>query len=218
METLDLKTNQNEKVKNAIDRLRDLDIGFQSKIVVLLTYKKIKPVGQIGWLADRASLPEEERKQRNKDDIEKMENILNDLGLIWILNQGEWNGYDQFHFDFSLEKEVLDQFIEVHDDATLSTVERQRKYGEFFGFPPTAIDAWSAGHEFLLKNFDEIHHDAIDPEIKRFVEHLQLFRLSKAHWKEELEYYKKYAEVIKQIDPKLWEMIQSEKPGRPVIS
>ena len=73
--------------------------------------------------------------------------------------------------------------------------------GKLYGFPNTAIEAFIEGEEALVSvDFKELPDDIKREDYMAFAG----FRLSKKHWREELETVKKWAEDIKQADPSLY--------------
>lgn len=82
--------------------------------------------------------------------------------------------------------------------------EDTERFGELMGFPKAAIEAYSSGEDALLSQDEE-------REMLGFDNILFPFRLSKKHYKEEIEYLRKCYQCLLDQTPYLLDELFSEK-------
>lgn len=79
--------------------------------------------------------------------------------------------------------------------------------GRLYGFPESAVVAYEqfvrSGSEEMLIDRSELPEDLLKQDVMAFAQ----FVLSKAHWREELETAKRWAEEVKRVSPSIYDSI-----------
>jgi hypothetical protein len=101
---------------------------------------------------------------------------------------------------------VLEQMraLNTHPHTRHSAAWHQT-YGTLLGFPKSAIDAFIHHKEGMVRAPEEIRHT----ELGAFYDSIGAFRLSKAHWREEIKTVEKWMESIRTVSPELLEHLLS---------
>jgi len=163
---------------------------------ILLTVEGFKPAAMIELsYPPRATFP---RKEFHKK-ISDLRKILQKLGLSYRLqinypkDAREVTRYSYVAKDRKKLKKI------IAADTERNIRKRRLQLGALLGYPTTAIEAFANG-----KAIDRLPAIAAKKKESKFIN----FRLSR-HWRKELQYVKRRAELIKQIAPELYKRITS---------
>lgn len=162
------------------------------RAAVALTFEGIKPVSEIDMWKEFAVSEQEFEDSKKR--------LLADLSLIGIFYKKEDPEYDSCEsYLIAKRKEDLDKV------SQLSTEDLKKYYfeiGKLFGYPQTAIEAFVA--EDTL-SFDEI--EKMSSEDRLILRHFINLALSKKHWREELDIFKKEFVSIERYMPNFYERV-----------
>lgn len=194
-----------EGVDSKPEQLRDIfsEIEYEEIITdvdraaIVLTFEGIKPVSEVSLYREFAQNPEEfeDHKKRILDNLSK-------LGLFWK-EEKESQGEDfLISFLIAKKKEDLDRMNELITRGNEPTSQYYLEVGKLFGYPDTAVNEFSESDNLL---FDEM--DQLDAEGQLILRHFINLRLSKKHWKEELEVIKNNCLLIKKHMPSFYERV-----------
>lgn len=146
------------------------------------------------------------KSKENAAALEKIRNLFRTFGFFFTEGMRQ---YPIFYLarTKSEAKELKRLFERVTDEKNC-----YKRLGELSGFPPTAIEAYGKyideGSPIDGDSVVTIEHKNLPEEIKkRDWFNFTQFRLSRNNWREELETSKRWAEVTKLLDPKLYEII-----------
>lgn len=205
-----------------VERLERLPMGDSSKFDILLVWRGDK------LATDARVILAPWNKGEKRPDItgEEKEKILDEakstfqaMGLSFVEGAEEDHDPETGWLSGGIEKEFyispdrdnaekLQKNWQENDE-----VKNSREIGKFYGFPPTAIEAYGQffeqGFRKGFKNREmTIEQEELPTEIQDqdFMAFAQ-FRLSKENWSEELETAKRWAEEIQNVDPALYERI-----------
>ena len=162
-------------------------LNDQEKLILLLTLIGEKPAAYHGLQVKFG--PEQESDERKFiAEREFLTNWLEKAGLIFSTKEEIVSGENGplakvLHFNIARDKTSLDRLNNVHGKSEM---------GLALGYPATAVEAFSKGQEFLVKD-EELPFDIRCSEAMDF----SFFRLSKEHWAEEFETIKRWQGAIK---------------------
>jgi hypothetical protein len=201
---------QNTIEQNKIlDTIDSLNCYNPAKIDLLLASEGLKPATDVvlgTWqkpLNDTYNLVEEKKK---------FEDVCN---LLKLYKSDFYQHEDQpelMSVYVSANQEKLTEIVSEHvkNNYAHNKAEDSKDIGALLGFPETAVRAFSLGEDQLLPlgehDYVGIPEDIVKKEYMAFCS----FRLSKAHWEEELETVKKWAECIKRVHPELYKKYVTE--------
>jgi hypothetical protein len=203
-----------EKKESAdIERMENLDfLGTQDRMNLILTYLGEKPTSEIEIVYDsKKPLAELQEVLSRKEDLERN---LNAFGLRFKILEREKtdeDGFDRKEFQFLVGKEEknlgeLEKALLAKDD---------KKIGKLFGYPETAVEAFSKGWDKILDEkewWQELSEKERNDLLQEGVLNFRNFALSKEYWREELETVRKWQSIIKEKAPKLYQEMIKEKP------
>lgn len=191
--------NQKEELtKEAIKEIENLDfIDNQSKVDIILTYKKVKPSSKVELFFKPGYESYSERDF--KANIDKVERIFKDLSLRYVLEISEEEK------DFRVAVFYIGKDIECRDRIKNAFGEKDNdkkdlNAGNELGYPPTAIEGYRSGK---IKKFDSLPEEVRNSEYVKFLN----FLLSEDHWEDELKAVKERANALKEISPELYRKI-----------
>lgn len=220
----DLKKSREQVVKQnlagikeeKIKTIENLPLEDCKKIEMLLVLAGAKPATEIEiypkdihplskeWL----KMDKTEREEIDPQRVKEFEEILKKLGLLYevsdleivktgslIDEKGQERQINLARIDILIAKErqsldLLKKAYETKDDEM---------FGRAYGFPETAIEAYKKGEHFGAMDLSE-------EERKKNKEALAFcgFRLSKDNWREEIKIGEKWAKIIKNLSPELY--------------
>lgn len=220
----DLKKSREQVVKQnlagikeeKIKTIENLPLEDCKKIEMLLVLAGAKPATEIEiypkdihllskeWL----KMDKTEREEIDPQRVKEFEEILKKLGLLYevsdleivktgslIDEKGQERQINLARIDILIAKErqsldLLKKAYETKDDEM---------FGRAYGFPETAIEAYKKGGHFGAMDLSE-------EERKKNKEALAFcgFRLSKDNWREEIKIGEKWAKIIKNLSPELY--------------
>lgn len=151
--------------------------------------------------------------------VHTMNTALIDAGFETVVSKEHpapecsvWDSGKMVHQDrrvdiyFSNSKEHAQRLHSIYAnlEGTERTSTADAEIGKLYGFPMSAIEAYSTGETFGRKQLpEEIKHQ--DYVL------LTPFAPSSAHWREELQIVKQWADALKQYVPQLWKAFVEEK-------
>jgi len=225
-ENFKIESNK-DKEKVDIEEIENSHFLFtQDRMILILTYIGEKPATKIEFSYI---------EQRPYDDLnkvtlerEKLERLLKKLGLKFkiikriMVNE---NGFEKITFEFLISKdekkiEELEKAINEKDE---------RKMGELYGYPKTAVDAYVKSMRILKEDrkdemdillesifdrkkwFDSLSEEERSKLIKEGVLSFQTFTFSKKHWGEELDFVRRWQSIIREKAPRLYQEIIESK-------
>jgi len=211
-ETEELKEIETEEERETIERMENLSLGNQDKMNLILTFLGEKPTSEVEIDYD-SKIPfiELEDALAKKENLEKN---LSDFGLKFKILERERidkDGFEHKNFQFLIGKD--EEKIKQLEGAILD--EDVKKQGILFGYPGTAAEAFSKGikelfiHEDWWQTLSEKEKGDIS---KEGILNFKNFQFSKKHWREELEFVRRWQGVIKEKAPKLFQEITKDKP------
>ena len=211
-ETEELKEIETEEERETIERMENLSLGNQDKMNLILTFLGEKPTSEVEIDYDsKIPLVELEEVLAKKENLEKN---LSDVGLKFKILERERtdeNGFDHKNFQFLIGKN--EEKIEQLEKAILD--EDVKKQGILFGYPESAVEAFSKGikelfiHEDWWQTLSEKEKEDIS---KEGVLNFKNFQFSKKHWRKELETVRKWQGITEEKAPKLYQEITKDKP------
>lgn len=179
---------EKEKEKSFVERIEKLDFWDDQRTNLILSWKGLKPANDfiIGF----------KYPARSDTELESLcvqtEELFSDLGLLYVRNN-----------NFQHDDEGMRNYFIAKNKENLTAIQNSdyekranaEQTGRLLGFPQTAIEAYIQGDEFLMRTEDF-------PTGIRREEYMAFlsFRLSKAHWQDEIFIIKKWAEEIKNTD------------------
>ena len=214
--------NEAEKEKRDIKIIEKLPLGAQDRMELALTYFGEKPSAtiDINYYEERPYVELSEVLSKK----ELLEKNISNIGLDFkAVETGkiDQNGFEHKGFQFFIGKnaDVVEQI------QTAWFMKDEEKTGVLLGYPKTAVEAFSKrtkerklgetmfDKKAWWKSLSEKERKEISED--GFLNFLD-FRLSKEHWKEELETVKKWQKKIKEKTPKLYKEIIERKPAKPL--
>lgn len=203
-EEQDISQLEVEKQRELVSLIESLPTQDELRVDLILAWKGLKLATEVGiFPADDKENSREELKARAEDLFKKMGlrfSMLED-GLhhdITHMKDGA------IRYAVSKYQEKLDELKELLKDP----IHHQKELGIIYGFPATAVEAFAEKKKGIF--FKDLPEEIKNQDFAAF----HGFRLSKDHWREELETNKKWAEVIKEIAPDLYYKLVSEYQAR----
>lgn len=197
-ETFPQPTNPLEAEKALIEKVERLDCYDSEKVDLLLVYKGLKRASEVTLLKYfEEKTPEEQREKARKEFI----SICDDMQLVWEQFQNTIEGYEDT-INFFVAKTRAD--LTAISSADYKDNENSLDTGLILGYPRTAVEAYVRGQENLIP-IAEIGQFIPEELSKKDFMAFVTFRLSKEHWREELETAKSFADCIQKIDPALYD-------------
>lgn len=194
----------------SLEDVQSVGIGWQGKLEVFLAACEIKPATQLSLFV---------LDSQDQIDIEK---IFTDLGLHHIIAkeeatnpqdgdpQGIFLDYIVSHSESHLNR-AKEAFLNLSRDGE----DNEAVFGLAMGFPESAVhnfqqtrnrdDSETAHQELFLSSQEE--KELLTAEESAFT----FFRLSKAHWKEELAWVHDIIDATKKYAPKIYAGNMEEK-------
>ncbi|MBP6883856.1 MAG: hypothetical protein KBC06_01330 [Candidatus Pacebacteria bacterium] len=174
--------------KEILENLHKIPIVDYQKKNLILVWRKLKRGSDFSVKGD-------------VDEKEVLE-ILKKAGLFAKFVPTRVSGYKDCYFAQS--EEDVDTLIRLDDEH--DQTDAMIQLGKVYSFPDTSIAGYISsdgeGKEGFMLSLKE-ESEKIPAELKPFL----AFRLSKDHWREEMEIGKKWAEEIKFVDPELYRRI-----------
>lgn len=205
-----------QRFKKALENLEgeNIQLDTQEKIALLLTCEGLKPASLVEWSGQDISKENTNLRTREEElAIEEIKTTLVNLGLHFdILETVMKVSEDEYRrmTDFAVSKDQ-DKVSSVIDWVRKNEEENRDIYninhqesGRNFGFPETAIEAFSGGSKFVLHP-NNLPIEIRETELGRFILGTSLFAFSKEHFQEELKVYESWMNRIKEISPQLYD-------------
>ncbi len=206
---------EKEGKREIIEEIENIPLPPDQKMELFLAFIGEKPVSSLGILyeSDKARPGEREEFIRKKNQIEQ---CLKKTGLYFEIEERrevEATGVERLKLDFLVarEKKAIDELKEAQEKQDYVTM------GRLFGYPETAVQAFKKGMEtermedFVIVNekewFETLPEEEKKPLSQEGVLDFLIFRLSKEHWREELEVLRKWQRQIQTQAPKLYREI-----------
>lgn len=202
-------TPEEEKVLEEIEKL---GLNREAKEYTMLVWKEMKPAAQFSL---NHFTSREERD--NPTAYENVEKLFDMLGIQHMRTTSETSGSTReggnlvpcifYKNSYLIAKQENDLLYLAEHLGKEESVEETRKLGKILGYPETATEAWLANDRSKT-----ILHEAVEePELlTQDYMAFRKFRLSKEHWKEEIQTLQKWADEIKRLDPVLYEKIVAD--------
>lgn len=192
--------HQMERMRGGVDALLSADIPDQYKILALLAASGVKPASE--W-----DIPYRE------DSKARIEYALKSFGVPYTAEIVTNHGGQYVHFSIARDAVVLEQLQALHGTPhTKHSAAWHERYGALLGFPRTAV------HSFLhhLDKGSVYAPDEIkNTDVGKFIDLLGGFRLSEAHWRQEIETVHKWMAVIHDMSPEYLKYLLSKPHHRP---
>lgn len=144
--------------------------------LVLAGYKPVSEVASGHWIdvpGGRRTVP---------DDPELVGAFLQELGLAYHLSNFDDHATDAV---VAVTPELVEQYMESSGSSAIGTL---------FGYPASAVRAFAVGESNLLSHKEQERYEAEAGLPEVFV----MFRLSRKHWRDELNVVKKWYEVLRE--------------------
>lgn len=196
-----------ENRKDLDKQLEELPFSDDYRADVILAAAKLKRAAELPVKLPLESTPDERERI-----VRRTQQVLHTIGLRTARGDrvrtphmyGE--GPVLFAARTQNDAEALAE-LDIKRAAEGDTLENMRAEGEFYGYPKTSVEAYCKAetenaHDLLLRD-QELPNEIKEQGLRPFLN----FRLSKQHWREELETVRTWAETIKQRAPKLYERI-----------
>jgi len=225
-ENFKIESNK-DKEKVHIEQIENLDfLVTQDRMILILTYLGEKPVSKIEiYFTERHPYLD---LAEIIDQKERLEQLLRTLGLEFKIVEKrivDENGFEEITFEFLISRdkkkiEELEKAINEKDE---------RKMGELYGYPKTAVDAYVKSMRILRESrkdegdillesifdrkkwFDSLSEEERSKLIEEGVLSFSTFTFSKKHWREELEVVRRWQSIIRKKAPKLYQEIIESK-------
>lgn len=189
-----------ERIQKALERLEQLNILPQDKVIALLTFAGLKRVGHIMWMTN-------DRSDEKRDNLLQ---VITDLGMQCRLDRRELSKGTEESVLFGRDPELLERLHDTkHVIDEMGRHRSHRIYGEAFGFPSTAIDAFER-QEWLKALPEDVAHTPVGIFYQRAV----AMRLSRDHWRDELQTVEEWRKTVEQLAPHLHTEILNSPPKR----
>lgn len=204
---------KNEAIKKLEDE--SLLIGTESRVSMLLSAEGLKPVSLV---------------HVGEKNIEELKKIAKNLGLYFSVsdevsssyNPQTGKSYKSVAFYLAKEKALLDNYLKgpkrwkVNSGETTDEGQKQAIHdqaGNEYGYPKTAVDAFvNKKPRMELKDYPE---EIRNSELGSLLNRMQIFIKSKENWQKELEVYSSWMDKVKELSPKIYQMILEMKPNAP---
>ncbi len=189
---VDEEVNISEK----INRIKNLNLDPVDKKSLVLILAGVKPATEM-LMFDRYASPED------------IISILEDCGLVTIQFQSQYMHEAKKRGVGGTEGYICNVIV-ARDETTANKVRKycepqdDREFGRLMGFPQTAIDAYVSDAENKYESVALLSSD----EQGRIMDELNLkqvaaFRLSRAHWQEEIKVHQEWERIVKMYAPEL---------------
>lgn len=198
------ENNLSIEEKNIVEKIEDLTTNNEAKMMIILTWKGLKPLSEFS-LEKYHNENDEKRIEQNL----KAEKLFKELGLFSYKKQTEREGrifekngsskFTIFYEDkYYISKKLEDLTYFINHFGKEETKDITKKLGDILGYPESAINAWSSDNRtlsLLPRKHELYNHDEMA---------FRSFRFSKTNYKEEFKTIKKWAEEIKRLDLRLY--------------
>ncbi|MDO8667498.1 MAG: hypothetical protein Q7K35_00160 [bacterium] len=163
---------EQEKIKQEkVKILEKLNIGSVGQAIIMLVALDLKPATELDLY-------------NNNDNEEVVKDALTKVGLKFANKDVKGRKNVVARLAIARDRETLDRLLEV------SGKKDHEAYGRLMGYPETAVQA------FIAK--DLLTHEEQPPEM---ADNIFPMKLSKEHWREELENLRIWNEAIKKYAP-----------------
>lgn len=210
------------KEKELTKEIEQLPLFNVDKMNLLLVWRGLKPATDINFIFKewKPGYPEPLLSPgRKKIHIEKLLQLLGKIGLSAVAEK-EIHSEPEFIVENNINGEIngtesqrifISKNIETAEELSKNWVSEENEVkedlGQLFGFPQTAIEAYTKyqesgfkdENEFVIKK-NELPKDIRNKDYVAFAR----FKLSKENWQEELETVKKWATEIQKLSPSLY--------------
>lgn len=200
--TEDIEENK-EMSPETIEKLENSELRPFDKISIILARGGFKKATDIEFETDGWKNGEDE-KHLDDNLLEEFDNFLIEAGLNFEKTKNiekarytypneEKRNVERASYIYGRSKEDIQKLkkaMEENDEDIM---------GKMFGFPQTAIDAFKKGE---IINDNDLPKEIREQDYFKFA---TSFKMSKDHWREELDYIKKWADFVKETSPKIYE-------------
>lgn len=210
------ETKEN-KEKGVIESIENSPLDYQDKGDFLLLYLKEKPASFLTIVSRFYKIDSAEKKEKDLKKLsyesEKIQEILEKLEMPNIVKK----------FEVEEEKTISRgyHFLVGQDSEKLNCLKKalesgcDEEIGLALGYPETAVRDFDNNFEKQnLLDYDELRKSLPKEELKNLQREGVLkflnFRLSKDHWRDELEIVRKYQRLIKEKSSKIYNKIVKE--------
>lgn len=204
-----------EAEREVVEKIEKLPCPDNEKTDLLLIWRGLKSATDIEYGKDW--YPEEKPITLTQEEIDQLTNAIRHAGFYATepvhedqkaerITEGPHAPYvipgkDQIRIFVASDQKTAERLQIAHGSGDART------YGKLSGYPQTAIEAFveaakrgEEGWRELLVYRDELPDEVKNQDFLAFAE----FKLSKAHWQDELKTVKKWAEEIQRINPALY--------------
>ena len=202
-----------EQERELVERLENTPLRIDDKVELLLTWKGPIPARDIS-IATESWKEDEPPKHLAPKRVELLEELAKDMKLSYILSPKQIVDGEYFYKTedgqerLGKQEEVILYLAKKKENLNLLMkaikIENDQLLGQVYGYPESAIKAYRKENETGKKETIEVSD--LPPEIqKQDSVAFARFKLSKDHWQEELKTGEKWAEVVKETSPKLYD-------------
>lgn len=197
--------SQNRNLPQAIEQLERFDdLWVVKKVELLLVMGGFKKATEIEF-ESKEWYDGKDAKKISSKTLEDFEDLLKNMGLEFekkaeVAKSNVAHEEDNYEFVRNVERAIyyvardrkeIGRLIEATEKGD------DRAMGEIYGFPGTCIDAYAKKGEFIKVS-------ELPEEVRGMAETaFANFRLSRDHWKDEMETLKKWSEYVRQMSPKI---------------
>jgi len=192
---------------NAIKQLEKVPgMLAQDKASALLVYKGLKPTALV--IVEGDTFKDVHAPVRvATETIRSIETIFSELALkhtktVEVMNAQGDSFVEVVRFFIAPDQSSANTLKLLFDDVSAHHAE----IGRLLGYPETAVEA------FLTPNMlDQEDVPESTQEVSRLNMHLLGHRLSKEHWRDEVQYLERCGEYIKSVSPLIYNEITKEE-------
>lgn len=198
MDNLKFDPSKHEKVVFPTEDLENLPIYDSYKVDLILAWKGFKPATEIS-VGDRNLGAE-----NNEQACQAFETFCKKISLSQKRLSREEVHASHAHIDENVPAYAVGKKASDVDRlvALLNGENTHSEFGEIFGFPETAVEAFEAGGDNTFSIWDAKN---VPPElIKEDYMAFGQLALSRKHWREEVEVVKRWAQAVRETDPNLY--------------
>jgi hypothetical protein len=199
--------NEYEHVARLVESMDAIpNLTNQDKMNILLVFKGLKPATILEFVApahdEHANIEIAEYVQGLCELLQSQNFLVHKDCEDENANSGEEGFARDFnHYSVYTAKTPENLSMLVESDTEEDRKTKDYKRGKVLGYPDTAIHAWIDGN--ILKDVQELPEDVRDSGVLKFVN----FRLSRDHWRDELEQVSNEALTVKEMSPALYDDI-----------
>jgi hypothetical protein len=184
-----------EKEVDLVGRIESLNVYDSERLNLIMVWKEIVPTANFIIAGQNPPLSQAEQDTLSQN----VEALFTDLGLKFRVKP-DYKGHEfgNRFYQVAKSEEILNEFINID----FKDRKNSERIGLMFGIPQTAANAYAKGPQFLIRD-EDIPAKIREQDYMAFSK----FWFSREHWQEELETVKKWAQEIRQVDPKLYEKL-----------